>query len=117
MKKLIIWSSVVLATGCADACGYSQRGNETRGYVKFVTNSTPIFCPDYTEADIDMKTPGVMTSERVRYYVRNQADAVTLRKANLENKPVKITSDEYRMTWCVLEDVITNAQIIEETEQ
>lgn len=114
MKKFNLLFAILLPSCSASNCGYSQKGNETVGYVKFVTNETPLLCPNHTQTVIDMKTPGVMTSEKWGFYVKSEADAQTLRDANRQGKQVRITSDTYRWTWCIPDDSLTKVEILSE---
>lgn len=94
------------------ACGLSQRDNETVAYVKHVTNETPILCYNVTNADLDLRTPGTMTSEKVSFTVLHESDANLLRKANETGVKVKVTSDEVRMAFCTNQDVITKVELL-----
>lgn len=110
-----------LAVFCVGGCGvcnayclntYSQRNNETVAYVKHVTNATPMLCGPRVDAVLDMRTPGTMTSETLRFTVANQKDAETLRDANLKGLKVKVISDERRMAFCGEEDVVTSVEVL-----
>lgn len=107
MKNLLLLAIVFLP-----ACGLSQRDNETVAYVKHVTNETPVLCYNVTNAELDLRTPGTMTSERVSFTVLHESDAALLRKANETGAKVKITSDEIRMAFCTRDDVITKVEVL-----
>jgi hypothetical protein len=103
-------AAYLIAGGCG--CGYSQEGNETVGYVKHVTNETPLLCPNHTDAEVDLRTPGTMVSERVRFTVDSARDATTLRAANVSGSQVKLTSRELRQRWCSQKDHITAVELL-----
>lgn len=103
---------VLVGLGTGTGCGKSQEGNETVGYVKHVTNERPWFCANHTDAEVDLRTPGTMTSERVRFTVDRAEDAATLRAANVQGVQVQITSDELRWTWCSQRDHITSVVVL-----
>lgn len=100
-------------TGCLqDGCGESQHGNETIAYVKHVTNETPIYCPNRTDAELDLRTPGTMTSETLRFTVPNEKDAEILRQANVTQVKVKVISKELRVPFCGWEDRVTAVELL-----
>lgn len=101
MKKLLIILSILSLT----ACGYSIRDAELVGQVKKVITNTPLFCPNYIEADISLGVirngVGSMSTQDI-WVVVNKGDAEILKSAAENGEIVKINYDEERLmsAWC-----------------
>lgn len=103
---------IVLLVGC----GYSSRGNEVVAQVKYVSNRTPLLCPDYISAGVSLGVTkngvGSMSTHDQVLVVPDNVIAETLKRAQANVNLVKLVVDEKRLPICVPELQIVSAEIL-----
>jgi hypothetical protein len=120
MKKIImavLCSFFVIACsgGMEDGCcGWSTKEITGSGQIKRVGKITPIFCPDYYEADISMGVMrngvGSMSTQDMFLFIEEK-DVAALRMAVQSSAIIDFTYDERRFAWCVDRHRMTSFKI------
>jgi hypothetical protein len=103
--------------------GYSQRDNESVGQVKFVVNSTPVLCSDFTAASVNFGLTqkhgdsGTFTAAHdVQFLVTQEAHVAVLKEAAATGRLVRIISDEVRIDLCRPNDVLRSVELLAREE-
>ena len=111
--KIAILALAVLVSGC----GFESVDNEMMGQVKRVHHETPIFCPDYDDADVSLgimrNGVGSMSTQDVIVKLSSRAQVDTFMAAASSGKLVKIKYRVKRLAICTTDNYVDDVAIVE----